>query len=55
MRAFSTLIIAAAFALYANAAVLGKRAISAPVQLCINDITSVAAQLAIVKADVSLN
>ncbi|KAG2190887.1 hypothetical protein INT46_002157 [Mucor plumbeus] len=52
MRAFSTLIIAAAFALYANAAVLGKRAISAPVQLCINDITSVAAQLAIVKADV---
>lgn len=54
MRAFSTLIIAAAFALSANAAVLAKRAISAPVQLCINDITSVAAQLAIVKADVSL-
>ncbi|CAO0800581.1 unnamed protein product [Mucor circinelloides] len=52
MRAFSTLLIAAAFALSANAAALDKRAISAPVQLCIDDINSVAAQLAIVKADV---
>ena len=55
MRAFSTLIIAAAFALSANAAALDKRAVSAPVQLCIDDINSVAAQLAIVKADVSTN
>ena len=53
MRAFSTLIIAAALALSANAAALDKRAVSAPVQLCIDDINSVAAQLAIVKADVS--
>ncbi|CAO0800093.1 unnamed protein product [Mucor circinelloides] len=52
MRAFSTLIIAAAFALSANAAALDKRAVSAPVQLCIDDINSVAAQLAVVKADV---
>lgn len=53
MRAFSTLIIAAAFALSVNAAALNKRAVSAPVQLCIDDINSVAVQLAIVKADVS--
>ena len=53
MRAFSTLIIAAALALSANAAALDKRAVSAPVQLCIDDINSVAAQLAVVKADVS--
>lgn len=53
MRAFSTLIIAAALALSANAAALDKRAVSAPVQLCIDDINSVAAQLAIVKTDVS--
>jgi hypothetical protein len=53
MRAFSTLIIAAAFALSANAAALDKRAVSAPVQLCIDDIKSVADQLAVVKADVS--
>lgn len=54
MRAFSTLIIAAALALSANAAALDKRAVSAPVQLCIDDINSVAAQLAIVKTDVSI-
>ncbi|GAN11327.1 hydrophobic surface binding protein [Mucor ambiguus] len=52
MRVFSTLLIAAAFALSAHAAALDKRAISAPVQLCIDDINSAAAQLAIVKADV---
>ncbi|KAL7325845.1 hypothetical protein PS15p_208274 [Mucor circinelloides] len=52
MPAFSTLIIAAAFALSANAAALDKRAVSAPVQLCIDDINFVAAQLAVVKADV---
>ncbi|KAI9478614.1 MAG: hydrophobic surface binding protein A-domain-containing protein [Benjaminiella poitrasii] len=52
MRAFSTLIIAAALALSANAASLTKRAVSAPVQLCIDDINSVSAQLALVKADV---
>ena len=55
MRAFSTLIIAAALALSANAAALDKRAVSAPVQLCIDDINSVAAQLAVVKADVSIS
>ncbi|KAL7312963.1 hypothetical protein PS15m_008665 [Mucor circinelloides] len=44
MRAFSTLTI--------SAAALDKRAVSAPVQLCIDDINSVAAQLAVVKADV---
>jgi hypothetical protein len=38
----------------ANAASLGKRAISAPVQLCIDDINSVAAQVTIVKTDVSI-
>ena len=53
MRAFSTLIIVVALALSVNAAALNKRAVSAPVQLCIDDINSVAAQLAIVKADVS--
>ncbi|KAL7325865.1 hypothetical protein PS15p_208291 [Mucor circinelloides] len=52
MPAFSTLVIAAAFALSANAAALDKRAVSAPVQLCIDGINFVAAQLAVVKADV---
>lgn len=37
----------------ANAAAIDKRDISAPVQLCIDDINAVAAQLAIVKTAVS--
>ncbi|CAO3642762.1 unnamed protein product [Mucor hiemalis] len=48
MRAFSTLFIAAAFALSANAASIEKRAISGPVALCISDIQSVADQLSVV-------
>ncbi|GAA5799428.1 hypothetical protein EDC94DRAFT_557010 [Helicostylum pulchrum] len=45
MRAFSTLFIAAAFALSANAASVNKRDVSAAVQLCIDSITSTSEQL----------
>jgi hypothetical protein len=41
------------FITVANAAAVDKRAISSPVQLCINDINAVAAQLAVVKTAVS--
>jgi hypothetical protein len=41
--------------LLANAASFEKSAISAPVQLCIDDINSVTAQVTLVKTDVSVH
>ncbi|GAA5804778.1 hypothetical protein EDC94DRAFT_620250 [Helicostylum pulchrum] len=52
MRAFSTLFIAAAFALSANAASVSKRDISPAVQLCLDSITSAGAQLEVVNTAV---
>ncbi|GAA5798044.1 hypothetical protein HPULCUR_003442 [Helicostylum pulchrum] len=49
-RLTSSLFVAVAFALSANAAILGKRNISAPVQLCKEDIDTVSLQINVLTA-----
>ncbi|CAO3627022.1 unnamed protein product [Mucor hiemalis] len=48
MRAFSSIFIAAIFALTANAAAIEKRIVSTPVQTCIDDMVFTASQLDVV-------